>query len=289
MTGLSTPFSGKIEAKAEDHAFLSTAAEAAGDCALVLDVGSGPHCQAASFLASTRRRICCIDVEVSALRSAMNTLGPLADGVLADMSRPNVFRNGVFDLVSGFYSLQHVPEPENCLKSLVALSNGRSIAISVLLDRCQDGCPLPAFLKSCYQSFLQPGDLGHFLQASGCEHISWLRHEIYVEEHEFPCAREYTIGRYSPDQAVKREQRQDFLPRPRKRKRFQWFQPMVSLGQVGFRSLWAWTNFWNPLTWFGWWSPWTCPAEVKHPLTCQNPFWRPADLFKSFWNKAMQV
>lgn len=41
---------------------------------------------------------------------------------------------------------------------------------------------------------MQPGDLGRALRASGCAEISWLRRVVYVDEHEFPCAREYALG-----------------------------------------------------------------------------------------------
>lgn len=98
-----TPFSGSLDQKPEDRAFLSTIVTQCPANALVLDVGSGPQAQAARFLASPRRRVCCVDIDAAALRSAAMLLGPLADGVQADMSDlGRIFRSEMFDLVVGF-------------------------------------------------------------------------------------------------------------------------------------------------------------------------------------------
>ena len=197
VSSASTAYSGNIEDKPEDLNFLSKVSDSAGDCSLMLDVGSGPNCQAARFLSSTRRRICCIEVNRSALSSALLTAGPCADGVMADMTQMHrVFRHGIFDLVCCFYSLQHISQPFDCLRNLLTLTNGKAVAISAFLDR-DDDHPLPPLLKSCYKSFLKPGEVGKVLKAEGWRHFSWIRNEVYVESNEFPCQREYVIGRRS--------------------------------------------------------------------------------------------
>ncbi|CAK9114150.1 Carboxypeptidase A5 [Durusdinium trenchii] len=134
-----TPFSGSLDQKPEDRAFLSTIVTQCPANALVLDVGSGPQAQAARFLASPRRRVCCVDIDAAALRSAAMLLGPLADGVQADMSDlGRIFRSEMFDLVVGFYSLQHHSDPVALVRSMVP-SSRRCLAFSVLLDCAEDG------------------------------------------------------------------------------------------------------------------------------------------------------
>ena len=198
VSGPSTAYSGSIADKAADVAFLSEASDSAGACALILDLGSGFECQAARFLSSSRRRICCLDVNEAALKTAMLKMGPCADGVLADMTGIHrAFRPGMFDLICCFYSLQHISQPSDCIRSLMVLSNRNCIALSVLLDRDVDGHPLPQPLKSCYKSFLGLGELGKAFEAEGWKHFSWSRNEVYVESNEFPCQREYVIGRGS--------------------------------------------------------------------------------------------
>lgn len=195
MSDISSAYSGNIEHKADDLAFLSKASKIAGSNALILDLGSGFHCQAAKFFSSPNRQICCIEVDELALRSAMAALSKnTTDGILADITRiHDVFRPGLFDFISCFYSLQHVSKPLDCIEHLVTLGN--NVAVSVLLDHDGEGNPLPQFLKSCYSSFLTPGAIGSVLEAKGWQHVSWSRNLVYVESNEFPCAREYVIGR----------------------------------------------------------------------------------------------
>lgn len=193
----SSAYSGGIEHKAQDVDFLTKVLEVGGST-LILDLGSGPHCQAAQFLSSTRRRICCLETDESALKTAMRVMGPRADGVLADMTQiDRTFRHGIFDLVCCFYSVQHISQPLDWVKRLVALTNKNTIAMSVFLDRDSDGHPLPQLLKSCYRSFLAPGDLGKALEAEGYRIQSWRRNVVYIESNEFPCEREYVIARGS--------------------------------------------------------------------------------------------
>ena len=195
MSGISSAYSGNIEHKADDLAFLSKASKIAGPGpALILDLGSGFHCQAAKFFSSPNRQICCIEVDESALRSAMAALSQNTDGILADITRIHeIFRPGLFDFISCFYSLQHVSKPLDCIENLMTLGN--NVAVSVLLDHDGEGNPLPQFLKSCYKSFLRPGAIGSVMEAQGWQHVAWSRNMVYVESNEFPCAREYVIGR----------------------------------------------------------------------------------------------
>eukprot|EP00438_Fugacium_kawagutii_P010644 Skav210563 [mRNA] locus=scaffold2317:130829:131518:+ [translate_table: standard] len=196
---LSSAYSGGIEHKAQDVDFLTKVLASLGDrSTLILDLGSGPHCQAAQFLSSRDRRICCLEMDKSALKSAMHVMGSRADGVLADMTQiDRTFRHGIFDLVCCFYSAQHLSQPLDWVKRLVTLTNKNTIAMSVFLDRDADGHPLPQLLKSCYRSFLAPGDLGKALEAEGYRIKSWRRNVVYIESNEFPCEREYVIARGS--------------------------------------------------------------------------------------------
>eukprot|EP00931_Biecheleriopsis_adriatica_P122746 TRINITY_DN97774_c0_g1_i1.p1 TRINITY_DN97774_c0_g1~~TRINITY_DN97774_c0_g1_i1.p1 ORF type:complete len:234 (-),score=50.12 TRINITY_DN97774_c0_g1_i1:45-725(-) len=206
-SGFSTPYSGALDAKPADLAFMQQAS--ATFPKLVLDVGCGPDVQAASFL-SGRKRPCapilfCLDVHRRAVEQGAAKLGPRAEGIVADMCHlRRVLRDGVFDLVLCFYALQHTHAPLQACSSFVELTSpGGAVAVAALCDQMAsvaadgEGEPqkLPPPLFNCYKSWLEPGVLSQEFRKRDCR-LQWAsaRHEAHAEIGEFPCVRNYAVA-----------------------------------------------------------------------------------------------